>query len=134
MTRMDYTRNHARSLSKVRQIFGDDPVYVTCMICLSRQPADGINAHRARVERGVKSHLGYSGPSQVWLCSACACEFGTVVTRELAEQLWPKVGTVLEETEQPGETVITESWSWVVVAGVAAAAAGVTYWVLGGDE
>lgn len=79
---MNYDRNHARSLSRARDYYGDESVFVTCLICQSAVAADGYSAVRATAERGVKSLLGYTGPSQVWLCAACAADFGTTITRE----------------------------------------------------
>jgi hypothetical protein len=131
---MDYSKNHARNLSNLREHFGDEAVYVTCMICQSRQPADGRHAMRAHAERGVKSRAGYTGPAQVWLCSMCVSDFGMVVTREMAEELWPPPAHVTDHQEQQAVLSDRESWPWLLAAGVAVVAAGVTWWVFGGDE
>ena len=79
---MNYSTNRSRNLGNTRSALRDAPVYVRCMICGCSEPADGRSAVRVSVERGVKSVLGYTGPSQTWLCSDCVCNYGTAITRE----------------------------------------------------
>ena len=122
VTRMDYSRNHSRPLSSGRRYYGDEPVYVRCVICDDRQPADGVQAVRARTERGVKARIGYRGPSQVWVCRMCAVAYGTVFTHDIVGELardenaWREPPSV----EQPAEGCDESSfWKWALVAGAA---------------
>lgn len=122
MTRKDYSLNHSRSLSTARLYHGDEPVFVTCMICHGQEPADGNAAMRAEVERGVKARMGYHGPPQVWLCRTCVETYGTTVTRDLADELVSHLGEVLELPEPaPDDDVEPDGsfWKWALAAGAA---------------
>lgn len=127
MTRLDYSRNHSRSLSNGRRYYGDEPVFVTCLICHGLEPADGKSAVRAEAERGVKARMSYHGPPQVWLCRTCVETYGTLVTRDLAEQLLDQAGQVPEqvlvELPEPvpddGVEPQRSFWKWALAAGVA---------------
>lgn len=87
MTRMNYSRNHSRSLSSTHRYYGDEAVLVRCLLCSDEQPADGYHAVRVEVERGVKARLGYHGPPQVWLCRDCVETHGRFVTRDVAAEV-----------------------------------------------
>lgn len=123
MTRMNYDRNHSRSLSGGRRYYGDEPVYVSCIICGDRQPADGHHAVRAVALRGVKARIGYRGPSQVWVCRDCGLEYGRAVTHDLVDEFvregaaWSHKPEVPEATEESDDRSF---WVWALVAGAAA--------------
>ena len=124
VTGTNYGRNHSRSLASVNHVPGDSPVYVTCFICKSRIPADGVNGLRLSAERGVKAAMGYRGPSQVWVCARCASLYGCNLTKTQAELL--VAGTKVHEPEPDsgdgtGDGTETESnfWKWALGTGVA---------------
>jgi hypothetical protein len=119
---MDYSRNHSRALSSGRRYYGDEPVYVDCVICRDRQPADGVHAVRARTERGVKARIGYRGPSRVWVCRTCAVSYGTVFTHDIVGELAHDANSWREppEVELPVEGCADPSfWKWALVGGAA---------------
>lgn len=121
MTRMDYSRNHSRSMSTGPRYYGDEPVFVTCLICRGPEPADGTSAVRARAERGVKTRMGYHGPAQVWLCRTCVDTYGTLVTKDLADELAPHRASALVPDPEPADEPESESnfWKWALAVGVA---------------
>ena len=134
MTKMNYSRNHARSLSSTRRYCGDEAVLVRCLLCSDHQPADGYHALRVQAERGVKSRLGYHGPPQVWLCRDCVEAHGHFVTREVAEEVaqvqyledsfggegsdtGPEAGAA---TDEPVDEETRNFWKWALGAGAVA--------------
>ena len=134
MTKLNYSRNHSRSLSSKRAYHGDEVVFVSCLICSQRQPADGYNALRVETERGVKARMGYQGPSQVWLCRGCVENHGPVITRGLADEItrashldrdFGEIGPDGGHTEgEPPDNSVNEEarnfWRWALGAGAVA--------------
>ena len=124
MSKMNYSSNHSRSLSRTPYYSGNEGRSASCIICQRSVVTDGKDGRRAKVDPAIKRQVGYKGSQQAWVCDQCCHQWSSDVGQGLRHQLEQEALAAVEVASQPyadaedEQTSDSSFWKWVLAVGV----------------